>query len=204
MRTHKPLDQWMARLKMEVCAFLPNEALLSEQQCRQILARYAAAIEPNFTYWLSAAVISAKSLQGRFAACENLEAEIKENHRGMLRAFVAQARALPDDAAQKEVQLIVNQCQELIGQLNGTVTFAVMAILENTSALFIPFIERIGKRLGVTDLTYTRAHGEADIEHANQFIWALEREIEQDDAWQKHIAAAELLTKAVLETLFHV
>ena len=56
-----------------------------------------------------------------------------------------------------------------------------MAAVENTSLGFIPYLAELAKLRGSEDLEYTDIHGEADIEHAKQFVWALEHEIKEHE-----------------------
>jgi len=196
------LESRIEELKRAVKKYLPNLNQLSDEQARSLLKRYAAAIEPNFTYWMSAAVVSAKTQQGRYAATENLEVEIRDDHRGMLRNFVAQVGALPDRSVHDAVRSAVYPLHELASELNGTANLTIMAILENTSAVFIPYLERAAKNLGAKDLTYTKVHGEADIEHAKQFAWALKYELAKDSNHKTHFDHAAKKTERLLKQIF--
>ncbi len=149
---------------------------LREKDMKRILACYDAAIEPNFIPWVAAGVISARSVQGRYAASENLEEEIRGNHQGMLRRFVAAAGAAPGQQDYSSVEVPVQNMRDSFRQMNGLANIAMLAYLENTSAAFIPYLAQIAKTLGSKEFVYTNAHGEADIEHARQFLWALGHE----------------------------
>jgi len=156
---------------------LPLESLTGVQT-KKILGCYAAAIEPNFIPWVAATTISARSLEARYAASENLRDEIEEDHQGMLRDFVTKARAQPTPNHFDEVQIYVQNMRRTFGSMDGLTNTALLAYLENTSAAFIPYLADLAKARGSTKYTYTDAHGVADIEHAKQFLWALGHEME--------------------------
>lgn len=59
----------------------------------------------------------------------------------------------------------------------GLTGLVILSVLEKTSEIFIPVLEDMGKSLGVTDLTYTQVHGEADAKHSEAFICALKAEL---------------------------
>lgn len=202
MTTKLNLESRIEELKRAVKKYLPSLNQLSDKQARSLLKRYAAAIEPNFTYWMSAAAVSAKTQQGRYAATENLEVEIQDDHRGMLRKFVTQVGALPDRSVYDTVRPAVDPIHELVSELNGTANLTIMAILENTSAVFIPFLERAAKKLGAKDFTYTKVHGEADIEHAQQFVWATKNELAKDPNHKTHFDRAAKKTERLLKQIF--
>jgi hypothetical protein len=202
MKRKLNLKSRIKELKQAVKSCLPDVKQLSDEQARTILQQYAAAIEPNFTYWMSAAFMSAKTQQGRYAAVENLEVEIRDDHRGMLRNFVTQVDALPDRSAYDAVRPSVYSLHELVSELNGTANLAIMAILENTSAVFIPFLEKVARRLGAKDLTYTKVHGEADIEHAEQFVWAINNELRKDSNYKTNLNLAVKKTEQLLKQIF--
>lgn len=88
MSDEQTIKMQLHNARTEVAAFLPKQAL-SDVQARDVLQRYTAAIEGNFVAWMGAAVITARSVQGRYAASENLWVEMKNDHAGMLRKFVA-------------------------------------------------------------------------------------------------------------------
>ena len=117
--------------------------------------------------------ISARSVISKFAVDENLWVEIKDNHPGMLRKFAKNCNAEPNSEDFRYVENEVNAVREIVADLSGIKTITLMATLENTSTAFVPFLAQIGKKLGCKDFTYTDIHGEADIEHADQFLESL-------------------------------
>lgn len=171
--------QRLYQLKTEAVArcLVPLDEL-DESAMREIVRRYTAAVEPNFIPWVGAGVISARSVQGRFAASENLEEELRGDHQGMLRDFAERIGCTPNAEDYCAVQPAVQRTRDQVREMNGLKNIALLAYLENTSGAFIPYLAGIAKKLGngKENLIYTDAHGEADIEHARQFLWALGHE----------------------------
>jgi heme oxygenase-like protein len=98
----------------------------------------------------------------------------------------------------------VMKIRNLARELSGVKNIALMAVLESTSAAFIPYLADLAKRLGCNDLTYTDVHGEADIEHANQFLEALSDEkILGYQNPDKDIDDTITLTLNLLKKFFH-
>src|SRR5881409_3921424 len=82
----------------ELFASLPNpDRLSAEEQCA-IIARYAAVLEGNFIYWMTAAYLSARSEEAHSIILENLREEIRDCHPGMMRRFALAAHAAPTDS----------------------------------------------------------------------------------------------------------
>ena len=169
--------QNLYKLKTEAVArcLVPLDEL-GKGRMRRIMQKYVAAVEPNFIPWVAAGVISARSVQGRYAASENLLEEIQGDHQEMLRDFAMDADCEPEAKHYRIVRLAVQNIRNLVGQMDGLQNIAFLAHLENTSAAFIPYLAQIAKRLGSKNFTYTDAHGIADVEHAKQFLWALGHE----------------------------
>lgn len=170
------------KIKSDEAVAAVDDLLATQSPCdqacgKEIISRYVAAIEGNFIPWVAAAAVSARTVQGRYAAEENLQTELRENHQGMLRDFAIDTFAQPLKIHYEEVYYAVQRIRRTVGQMNGLQNIALLAYLENTSKAFIPFLENLAKTLGSRDLTYTQAHGVADIEHADQFLWALGHEM---------------------------
>lgn len=180
---------------------LPKEAT-SKEEAVFIIRRYTAAIEGNFVSWMGAAAISARSVEGRYAASENLWVEMKDNHAGMLRAFAKAAGAEPEKADYQSVENAVESIRTMVAEMSGLKNLTLMAVLENTSAEFIPPLEKLAQQLGSTNLTYTKVHGEADIAHADQFTWAVGHESTHYPNADKQIAAAVDAAIKFLEVIF--
>jgi hypothetical protein len=175
---------------------------LSNEQARAIIRRYTAAIEGNFVSWMGAAAITARSVQGRYAASENLWVEMKDDHAGMLRSFAKGTNAEPQTADYQATSAAVHSVRSMVGEMSGLKCLILMAVLENTSAEFIPLLEKFAVQLGATELTYTKVHGEADVLHADQFAWALEHEAVYHNNADKDINEAVNVAIQFLKAVF--
>ena len=194
---HKKLEQARNNVKSK----LKTIDVFSVEQAKDILARYTAGIEGNFVQWMGAAVIYARSPQGKYAATENLDVEVKENHPAILREFAKSAKAEPSLEHYQAVDAVVASMRTLIASGNGLEALTVMATIENTSTAFVPYLAGLAKKRGSTNLHYTHIHGEADVEHARQFVWAVEHELKQHDDAEKKIDLAINKTLHYLNTI---
>ena len=174
----------------------------TDEEARTIIRRYTAVIEGNFMAWMGAAALTARSIQGRYAAEENLWVELKDDHAGMLRAFAQAANANPGSNDYAAINDVVSSMRKMVSEMSGLKNLALMAVLENTSATFIPVLEKLAVQLGSTNLVYTKIHGEADVAHADQFTWALEHEIAHHPEAEKQINEAVALSTDFLKKIF--
>lgn len=174
----------------------------SDEQARSFLSRYSAAIEGNFIAWMGAAALTARSIQGRYAAEENLWVEIKDDHAGMLHSFIKSTHAEPGSDDYAAIELAVADIRNLLGSMSGLKNLTLMAVLENTSTTFIPLLAKLAKQLGSTNLAYTNVHGEADIAHADQFTWAVEHEMTHHENAEQKIDEAIATSINLLRTIF--
>jgi hypothetical protein len=164
------------RAREAVRAALPDPEDLSSDQCRLAIRRYCAAVTPNFIKWLSAASLSARSQDARYAASENAMVEIRDDHPGMLKALARSSHALPDAEDYEAVERYMLPIQSRVALLDGLFLIALDGCIEHTSLEFVPWVGRVAHQLGNTSTEYVDVHGEADIGHAEQFVWALEKE----------------------------
>ncbi len=178
-----------------VAACLPDLTQLSQEQERKIMKRYVAAFEGNFVVWMAAAIVSTRSLQGRYAASENLIVEVRDDHPGMLREFARSMACEPDACDYASIFKAVGRIRQMVSRLSGLECLTLMATIENTSAIFVPWMEKVAKELGSTNLRYLLIHGEADVEHANQFAWAVSQEMIH------HQNGEEIFCRAVEQTV---
>jgi len=192
----------MEQAKAELRDRLKPVETVSVAEAKDIIGRYTAAVEGNFVPWMAAAAIYARSPQGEYAAKENLDVEIRDNHQGMLREFARHADAEPSLGHYQVVDEVVTSMRSLIGGGNGLQALTVMAMLENTSSVFIPYLAELAKKRGSTHLHYTDIHGEADSEHARQFIWAVEHEKQLHDIADLSISQAVYNTVRYLHAIF--
>ncbi len=196
------IEEKLFDAKELVRTYLKPIEVVSADDAKEIIARYAAAVEGNFTSWMGAALIYARTPQGEFAAKENLVVEIKDDHPGMLREFARQAQAEPSLVHYKKVNQSVSSMRRFIGMGNGLEALTVMATLENTSAVFVPYLAALAIKRDSMDLQYTDVHGVADINHAKQFIWAVEYEGREQDNAVRKIDFAISKTMEYLKAIF--
>ena len=168
-------------------------------EAKDIIGKYTAAIEGNFVPWMAAAALYARSLQGEYTAKENLAVEIKDNHQGILRTFARCAKAEPSLKHYQAVEKAVASMRNFIGKGNGLEALTVMATLENTSTVFIPYLAELARKRGSINLCYTDIHGEADAEHAQLFIWAVEHEMKLD----QNATRANMVSEFASTQTFH-
>lgn len=162
--------------KTKIQSFLAQNKTTNPGQASTTLDTYAQIFEGNFVSWMAGAVLTARSPYARYAASENLWVELKDDHPGMLRAFIESCQVKPQTSKSLAE---LEQIRKQVGELSGLKNIALMAILENTSEIFIPHLATLAKQLGCQNFQYTDTHGAADILHAEQFTQALEEEIEQ-------------------------
>lgn len=191
------------RTCQEVRSFLPPDSLDKETK-RKILRKYVAAIEGNFVSWMGAAAISARSVQGRYAASENLWVEMRDDHAGMLRDFARSAHCEPELEDYQAISMAVGDIRGLVAELSGLGCLMLMAVLESASGVFIPWLENTAKELGSTNLRYTQVHGEADIDHADQFAWAVTHEMAFYEDPEKILQESARNTTCLLKVIFQI
>src|SRR3989344_2527003 len=108
-----------ARAKEEVRAFLPDVNSLSGDDCRRILKRYSAAISGNFVNWMAGTAVACRSVEGRYAAEENVYVEVKDNHSGMLKEFAKNSGAQPMQEDYDYVEPYVSRIQGEVSKMSG-------------------------------------------------------------------------------------
>ena len=195
------------RFTREVRESLPDIDTMSDEELALVLLAYAHFVAPNFVPWMVRTWINCRSEVAKEACRDNLVCEINEDHPAMLHRFVApiQERYLGicqiiDDCLFDP--LAVRSMEDLMTTGKGIDGLVVMAALENTSLVFIPWIEKAAKRLGVTDLTYTQKHGVADEKHATQFLEAVEAELPFEEDFHPSTAISDV--RNLLESIFLV
>lgn len=178
-----------------------------------MIRHYTTTFEGNFLSWMAAAHLSARSPYAKFASAENLEVELRDNHPGMLKSFLTGCHLSMTDVAYNEMQLEIQVIRTAISDNLGTpYALALMALLENLSLVFIPFLRVAANELDADDeaYRYLDVHGEADIEHADQFVKALVSEAEFLGAWSSDEEILKNLDKAtkdavrLLEVIFSI
>ncbi len=179
-----------------------------EIPARTAIRLYTAAIAVNFTDWMGKTFPWVCSNEAASALQENMQCEQEDDHVGMLIAFAGSVHCLPEECDYAIVAKDVSRIRDRMRNTDtaGLCGLVLMTILENLSELFIPVLERIAINIGTPDLTYTKAHGAADIAHSAAFTAALECEF----ATGKYQGADHLiadtteLTLNLLRTIFWI
>lgn len=156
----------------EVRATLPSIDAVSLSDARGMLEKYIDAILPNFVFWMTGAMIFARSSVAKNILERNLDAEISENHPELLRSFGVSAGV---SFGRTSVQLH-NGFSTMCAAKDGLSLVASVAAMEKTSLIFVPFLAQLSLKCGGTDLRYTQVHGAADVDHATECLRALVEE----------------------------
>ena len=161
----------------DVIASLPDPARLSAEESRGMIARYAAVLEGNFIYWMTAALLAVRSHQAREIILENLREEISDCHPGMMRRFAVAAGAVPTDSDATAVYPELSDVRLFVGRLSPLPLLMMMAFFEGFIQRFMEFLADLAERQGSAELEYTTVHGVCDIEHSEGLFRAIESEI---------------------------
>lgn len=179
-----------------VRGMLPSIATLEPETLTEIVLTFADTIRPTFIPLLSLTWLRLISTEAQRACQENLQCEFKENHPAMLDRFVAPLRneevnhARRMEAKQRaDALLTFTQRSALYG-------VSVLALLEHTSAAFIPWLGDAGRKLKLDEFTYIQVHGEADIVHAKNLTLAVVSEA------QARNVEVKLLEKPTQDVLY--
>lgn len=159
--------------KDRIAAWLQVEEDEVPANAKTILANYRHTFGPNFILWIELARHQCKSDTAYTVCHENLICEVLEDHPRLLAEFIDEpyCESIVDDYA-LYIDVITEACSVPMEGL------LILAVLEHASLVFIPWLERVARALGIDEkkCEYLRRHGEADIEHANAFLRALEAE----------------------------
>jgi len=164
----------------EILASLPNPEGLSPEQRRGMIARYSAVLEGNFIYWMTGALLSAKTEEARSKILENLYEEVRDCHPGMLRRFTLAAHALPTDSDASMVYNDLANVRLFVGRLSTVPMLVMMAFFEGWIQRFMPYLAELAQRQGSKEMEYTDVHGVCDITHTEELFRALAAEIALD------------------------
>ena len=161
----------------ELMASLPDQAKLSADQRRGIIARYTAVLEGNFIYWMTGAILSVESDEAREIILENLHEEVRDSHPAMLRRFAVAAHAYPTDSDAMAVSEELTKVRLFVGKLSKVPTVITMAFFEGFIQKFMSFLAELAAAQGSTEMEYTDVHGVCDIAHTQGLFQALDAEI---------------------------
>lgn len=161
----------------ELIGSLPDVEDLSAGQRRGIIARYAAVLEGNFIYWMTATLLSVRSEEARLIVLDNLREEVRDCHPGMMRRFALAACAAPTDEDAHVVYPELTQVRSFLGRLSGVPNLVTMAFFEGFIQRFMSYLADLAKRQGSVDMEYTDVHGVCDITHTEELFRAIEAEM---------------------------
>jgi len=172
-----PIRERIESVIDELFGSLANPADLSTDRQRGIIARYAAVLEGNFIYWMTATLLSVKSEEARSIIMENLREEVRDCHPGMMRRFALAAHAAPTDADAMAVYRDLTNVRLFLGRLLAVQNLVTMAFFEGFIQRFMDYLADLGRRQGSSDMEYTDVHGFCDITHTQELYRALDAEM---------------------------
>src|SRR5205807_3090973 len=135
-----PIQAYLDGAIDALVASLPNPGLLSAEERRGIIARYAAVLEGNFIYWMTGAFLSVGSDEARAKIIDNLREEVRDCHPGMMRRFAIAAHAIPTDADAQAVYRNLMNVRLFIGQLSAVPIVVTMAFFEGFIQRFMAYL----------------------------------------------------------------
>jgi Iron-containing redox enzyme len=197
-----PIQQHVERVIEELMASLPDPQRLSSDEQRGIIARYAAVLEGNFIYWMTAAHLAVVSDEARAIIADNLCEEVRDNHPGMLRRFALAARAVPTDTDALEVYRDLEHVRRFVGELDPVRIVVMMAFFEGFITRFMPYLADLAARRGSAEREYTDVHGVVDIVHTEGLFRALRAEMARAPVAAEPVR--ELAGVEILRTLLDV
>ena len=172
-----PIRHSLERAIDDLMASLPDPERLTPDERRGIIARYAAVLEGNFIYWMTAAHLAVVSHDAKAIIEDNLLEEIRDNHPGMLRRFAIAARAVPTDSDAFAVSRDLEQVRRFVGQLSAVKIVVMMAFFEGFITRLMPYLADLARRQGSAEREYTDVHGVVDVVHTEGLLRALEAEL---------------------------
>lgn len=195
------VNEQLELAKQRIAQSLAPPTELADEQARSIIGTYRIAIEPNFIHWMYQAYQTTKSNKAKKVIAQNIRDEISQDHPKMLRDFAQQCGVnLTEDHYRRASQPTL-EMWTLFAKKDGLMNLAVATTLENTSLVFIPYLDGLGKRLGCKDFTYTKVHGEADLEHARDLYEGLVEEMNHSRASWRTVSTSVDKTVRFLESI---
>ena len=182
MMAHKrslttPIQEHIDRAIGELIASLPDPEQLVPDERRALIARYAAVLEGNFIFWMTAARLAVSSDEARAIIEDNLREEVRDNHPGMLRRFALAAHAAPTDADALAVYRNLEHVRLFVAELSAVKIVLMMAFFEGFITRFMPYLADLADRQGSAERQYTDVHGVVDVVHTEGLFRALEAEM---------------------------
>jgi Iron-containing redox enzyme len=185
-------------------ARLPDIDQLTSEERRGIIARYAAVLEGNFIYWMTATLLAVRSKEARPILIDNLHEEIRDSHPVMMRKFAIAAHALPTDRDALAVDEDLTKVRRFLGRLSGVQSLVTMAFFEGFIQRFMAYFAGLAIAQGSRDLEYTDVHGVCDIAHTDGLFQALamEMEVNPPDSNTDLFEGVHLL-RNLIQTIIH-
>jgi hypothetical protein len=161
----------------DLISSLPDPEQLTSEQRRGMIARYAAVLEGNFIYWMTATYLSVKAEEARPILIDNLREEVRDCHPAMLRNFTMAARAFPTDQDALAVHTDLTNVRLFLGRLSGVQNLLTMAFFEGYIQQYMAYLAKLAELQGSAERVYTDVHGVCDIEHSEGLFRALYAEM---------------------------
>jgi hypothetical protein len=171
------IQKRVTRVIDDLLASLPRPDQLSAEERRGIIARYAAVLEGNFIYWMTGALLAAKSEDARSIIMQNLHEEVRDSHPLMMRKFAIAAHAIPTDSDAIAVHESLTKVRLFIGRLSGVPIVIAMTFFEGLIQRFMPYLAELAQLQGSTEMEYTDVHGVCDVTHTEELYRALQMEM---------------------------
>ncbi len=201
----RPIQQRIESVIGELLSSLPNLETLSTAQRRGIIARYAAVLEGNFIYWMTATLLSIKSEESRSIVLDNLREEVRDCHPAMMRRFALAAHAAPTDADAMAVHETMTKVRLFLGRLSGVQNLLAMVFFEGFIQQFMAYLADLAQRQGSSDMEYTDVHGLCDITHTQELFRALTAEMALDPIQpDTDVFEGVDLLRALVQAIIHV
>jgi len=172
-----PIQQHIDRAIDELIVSLPDPERLVPDERRGLIARYAAVLEGNFIYWMTAAHLAVASDEAKAIIEDNLREEVRDNHPGMLRRFALAAHAAPTDSDAMAVYRNLEHVRLFVADLSAVRIVLMMAFFEGFITRFMPYLADLAARQGSAERQYTDVHGVVDVVHTEGLFRALEAEM---------------------------
>lgn len=171
------IQQTITAMIDDFIASLPDSKHLTDAERRGIIARYAAVLEGNFIYWMTATYLSVRAEEARPILLDNLHEEVRDAHPAMMRRFAIAAHAFPTDSDALAVDEDLTRVRIFLGRLSGVQSLLTMAFFEGWIQRFMPYLAELAATRASQEMEYTDVHGVCDIAHTAGLFRALEMEM---------------------------
>ena len=190
------IQKRVTRVIDDLLASLPRPDQLSAEERRGIIARYAAVLEGNFIYWMTGALLAAKSEDARSIIMQNLHEEVRDSHPLMMRKFAIAALAIPTDSDAIAVHESLTKVRLFIGRLSGVPIVIAMTFFEGLIQRFMPYLAELAHLQGSAEMEYTDVHGVCDVTHTEELYRALQMEMSVTH-WDDSLRSGEDLFEGI-------